>query len=51
MTTAKQEVRELVEKLPEDASLEEIQYHIYVRQKVEKGFEAARQGMARWAGK
>jgi predicted transcriptional regulator len=62
MTTAKQEVRELLEQLPEDASLEDIQYHIYVRQKIEKGLEAARQGrvisreeaerrMARWVDK
>ena len=62
MTTAKQEVREILEQLPEDASLEDIQYHIYVRQKIEKGLEAARQGrvisreeaerrMARWVDK
>lgn len=59
MKTAKQEVLELLEHLPEDASLEDIQYHIYVRQKVRKGLEAARDGkvipqgeiekrMARW---
>ena len=44
MKTAKDEVRELLENLPDDASLEDIQYHIYVRQKVEKGLEAAREG-------
>lgn len=58
-TTAKDEVRALLEKLPEDASLTDIQYHIYVRQKVERGLEAIRKGdvipheeiekrMARW---
>ena len=59
MKTAKEEVRELLEKLPEDASLEDIQYHIYVRQKIQKGLEAVNEGklisqeeaerrMARW---
>ena len=62
MKTAKDEVRELLEKMPEEASLEDIQYHIYVRQKVRKGLEAENQGrlishddvekrMARWIGK
>jgi hypothetical protein len=44
MKTAKEEVRELLEQLPQDASLEDIQYHIYVRQKVQKGLNAAREG-------
>ena len=58
-TTAKDEVRALLEKLPDDASLSDIQYHIYVRQKIERGLEAIRKGnvipqeeiekrMARW---
>ena len=62
MKTAKEEVRELLENLPEDASLEDIQYHIYVRQKIQKGLEAADEGklisqeeaerrMARWLEK
>jgi len=37
METPKQQVQELLENLPEDASLEDIQYHIYVRQKIEQG--------------
>lgn len=44
MRTAKEEVRELLENLPDDASLEDIQYHLYVRQKIRKGLEAAEQG-------
>ena len=44
MKTGKEEVRELLEKLPEDASLEDIQYHIYVRQKINRGLDAARSG-------
>jgi len=37
METPKQQVQDLLENLPEDASLEDIQYHIYVRQKIEQG--------------
>ena len=44
MKSAKEEVRELLDHLPEDASLEDIQYHIYVRQKVQKGLDALREG-------
>lgn len=29
----------ILESLPENASLEDIQYHIYVRQKIEHGLE------------
>jgi predicted transcriptional regulator len=58
-TTAKDEVRALLETLPDDASLNDIQYHIYVRQKIERGLEAIQKGnvipqeeiekrMARW---
>jgi predicted transcriptional regulator len=39
MTPAKEEVRRLLELLPDDASLEDIQYHIYVRQKIARGLE------------
>ena len=35
--TAKQEVQELLQELPEDATLEDIQYHIYVKQKIAQG--------------
>ena len=44
MKTAKDEIRELLERLPEDSSVEDIQYHIYVRQKIQKGLEAAHEG-------
>ncbi len=39
MPPAKEEVRRILELLPDDASLEDIQYHIYVRQKIERGLE------------
>jgi len=41
--TAKQEVRLLLEKLPENCSLEDIQYHLYVLEKVRRGLDAARE--------
>ena len=34
MQTAKQEVQQLLEELPDDATLEDIQYHLYVKQKI-----------------
>jgi predicted transcriptional regulator len=37
METAKEQVRQLLEVLPDDATFEDIQYHIYVRQKIEQG--------------
>ncbi len=41
MSTAKEEVESLLSKLPDDCSLEDIQYHLYVLEKVRHGLEAA----------
>ena len=41
ISTAKQEVESLLSKLPDDCSLEDIQYHLYVLEKVRNGIEAA----------
>jgi len=35
--TAKQEVRSLLQKLPDNCTLEDIQYHLYVIEKINKG--------------
>ena len=62
METAKEQVQQILGMLPEDASLEDIQYHIYVRQKIEQGLadvEAGRvishtevqQRLAKWLTK
>lgn len=62
MGTAKDEVRKLLDQLPEDSSYEDIQYHIYVREKIQKGLEDVEAGrtlsqeeveqrMSRWLGK
>ena len=41
MNTAKSEVASMLENLPDDASLEDIQYHLYVLEKVKRGVERA----------
>ena len=38
MGSAKKQALELIQQLPEESSLEDIQYHLYVREKVERGF-------------
>ena len=37
MGSAKKQALELIQQLPEESSLEDIQYHLYVREKVERG--------------
>ena len=44
MSTAKEEVRKLLDNIPDDASYEDIQYHIYVRQKIERAIKEADAG-------
>ncbi len=44
--TAKQEARSLLEKLPDNCSIEDIQYHLYVLEKVRSGLDDARQNGA-----
>ncbi len=57
--TAKQEVERVLAKLPDDASLEDVQYHLYVLQHIERGRRDIEEGrvlsaeeverrMARW---
>jgi hypothetical protein len=41
MATAKEEVEQLLGKLPNDCSLEDIQYHLYVLEKVRNGLKSA----------
>lgn len=40
MSIVKDEVTSLLERLPEDASIEDVQYHLYVIDKVRKGLES-----------
>ena len=39
MGSPKDEVNSLLQKLPDDASFEDIQYHLYVLEKVRRGLE------------
>ncbi|MDX1251499.1 MAG: hypothetical protein IDH49_04460 [Gammaproteobacteria bacterium] len=41
MNTAKSEVESLLKQLPDDCSLEDVQYHLYVLEKIHRGIEAA----------
>ncbi len=58
-TTAKQEVAQLLDHLPDDSSLEDIQYHLYVLEKIKRGqadiaqgrsysHEEAKERLSRW---
>jgi hypothetical protein len=41
MQIAKQQVASMLQKLPEDCSLEDIQYHLYVIEKIKNGVARA----------
>ena len=43
MVSVKEEVASLLRRLPEDCSLEDIQYHLYVLEKVQRGLARADQ--------
>jgi len=62
MQTTKQEVSNLLNRLPDDCTLEDIQYHLYVLQKIERGLKDVEEGrvytqeevekkMSKWLGK
>lgn len=39
METAKQEAAKLIARAPDDCSLDDIQYHLFVMQKIERGLK------------
>lgn len=41
MSTTKAEIQSLLAKLPDDCTLEDVQYHLYVIEKIRKGIERA----------
>lgn len=62
MPSVKQEVSKLLKNLPDNCTLEDIQYHLYVLQKIERGLKDVEEGrvytqeevekrMAKWLGK
>ena len=44
MQTTKQEISDLLNRLPDDCTLEDIQYHLYVLQKIEQGLKDVEEG-------
>lgn len=42
--SVKEQAIELIRSLPDDCTLEDIQYHLYVRTKVERGIRAIDEG-------
>ena len=44
MSAVKEQAIRIIESLPEDCTLEDIQYHLYVREKVERGIRAIDEG-------
>ena len=44
MANAKDEVRRLLDTLPDDANLEDVQYSLYVRERIERGRREADEG-------
>ncbi len=44
MPTTKQEVNDLLKRLPDNCTLEDVQYHLYVLQKIERGLKDAEEG-------
>jgi len=41
MDTVKDEVRSLLRRLPDDCTLEDVQYHLYVIEKIQRGIRRA----------
>lgn len=41
MSTAKTEIRSLLDKLPDDCSIKDVQYHLYVVEKIQFGISRA----------
>jgi hypothetical protein len=44
MPTAKEEIRKMFESPPDDATWEDIQYSLYVRERIERGRREAHEG-------
>jgi predicted transcriptional regulator len=44
MSAIKEQAIKIIESLPEDCTLEDIQYHLYVRENVERGIKAIDEG-------
>ena len=41
MSSAKEDVKSLLKNLPDDCTVEDVQYHLYVLEKIRRGIERA----------
>ena len=41
MSSTKEKVQAVLEKLPDDCTLEDVQYHLYVLEKIQRGIDRA----------
>jgi len=46
MTAVKSDAQKMIQNLPDDCTYEDIQYHLYVVEKIQKGLERAQNGQA-----
>ena len=44
MSTAKQDIEALLQRLPDDCTIEDVQYHLYILEKIHRGVERAEAG-------
>ena len=44
MATEKENIMQMIKDLPDDVTLDEIMYHLYVKQKILRGLEDIKQG-------
>lgn len=44
MTTVKEDVRQILDSLPDDTTYEDVQYHLFVRQRIQRGLDELNSG-------
>ncbi|MBC8113694.1 MAG: hypothetical protein H7062_04910 [Candidatus Saccharimonas sp.] len=44
MTTVKEDVRQILDSLPDDTTYEDVQYHLFVRQRIQRGLDEMNSG-------
>lgn len=62
MSTVKEDVKQILDSLPDDTTYEDVQYHLFVRQRIQRGLtelsagrtlpqQEVEQRMTKWIGK
>jgi len=44
MPTVREDVRQILDRLPDDTTYEDVQYHLFVRQRIQRGLEELNSG-------